>query len=84
GYQNISYKTGDGSAGWPEESPFDRIIVTAAAAEVPSPLVKQLRLGGRIVIPVGKQLMQELLLIIKEETGIKEQKLGGCRFVPLV
>ena len=84
GYQNISYKTGDGSAGWPEKSPFDGIIVTAAAAEVPLPLVKQLRQGGRIVMPVGNQFLQELLLITKEETGVKEQKLGGCRFVPLI
>lgn len=84
GYPNISFRTGDGSAGWLEKSPFDRIIVTAAAAGVPSALVNQLRRGGRLVMPVGNQFIQELLLIVKEETGIKEQKLGGCRFVPLI
>ncbi|NLX90330.1 MAG: protein-L-isoaspartate(D-aspartate) O-methyltransferase [Firmicutes bacterium] len=84
GYKNISYKIGDGAAGWPEESPFDGILVTAAAAEVPPLLLEQLRPGGRMVIPVGDRLLQDLLLITKEETGINVHKLCGCRFVPLI
>ena len=84
GYNNISYKTGDGAAGWPEKGPFDGILVTAAATEVPTALIKQLRPGGCLVIPVGNQFLQDLLLIIKEETGIKEHRLCGCRFVPLI
>lgn len=84
GYKNISYKTGDGAAGWPEKSPFDGILVTAAATEAPPRLLEQLRIGGRMVIPVGNRLLQDLLLITREETGIKEHKLCGCRFVPLI
>jgi protein-L-isoaspartate(D-aspartate) O-methyltransferase len=84
GYDNISYKSGDGVVGWPEKGPFDGILVTAAATEVPAELVKQLLPGGRMVIPVGNPLLQDLLLIIKGKEGISQQKLCGCRFVPLI
>ncbi len=84
GYNNISYKSGDGTAGWPENGPFDGILVTAAAGEIPAALLEQLRPGGRMVIPVGSPFLQDLLLITREETGARQQKLCGCRFVPLI
>lgn len=69
GYSNISFKLGDGSLGWRERQPFDRIIVTAAASKVPDELIEQLRPNGRMIIPVGDQYMQELTLIEKNEAG---------------
>jgi len=84
GYNNIYYKTGDGSEGWVEHSPYDRIIVTAAAGRIPEPLLKQLAPGGKMVLPVGIIGRQELLLIIKDEFGnIKEQHLGAVVFIEL-
>ncbi|HHU75363.1 MAG TPA: protein-L-isoaspartate(D-aspartate) O-methyltransferase [Firmicutes bacterium] len=86
GYNNISYKSGDGAAGWPEKGPFDSIVVTAAADKIPTMLLEQLLPEGRMVIPVGNPFLQDLLLITKEKegTGIQQQKLCGCRFVPLI
>lgn len=69
GFTNIQYKHGDGSLGWPEQQPYDRIIVTASAAEVPSELFDQLKPGGKMIIPVGEDLMQELQLIEKSKDG---------------
>lgn len=69
GYKNIKYKIGDGSEGWIENSPYDRIIVTAAASKVPTELTNQLKAGGRMVIPVGPRNVQELLLITKDKEG---------------
>lgn len=69
GYTNISFMTGDGSVGWEDHAPFDRIMVTAAAAEVPRELLKQLAAGGRMVIPVGPRGCQDLLLIEKDTNG---------------
>jgi protein-L-isoaspartate(D-aspartate) O-methyltransferase len=83
-YHNIVTKYSDGTFGWADESPFDGIIVTAGAPEVPEILVKQLAPGGRMVIPVGKQHTQELLVLNKNENGIHQTTLGGCRFVKLV
>ncbi|SFM68771.1 protein-L-isoaspartate(D-aspartate) O-methyltransferase [Thermodesulforhabdus norvegica] len=84
GYKNIKYKIGDGTLGWPEEAPFDGIIVTAAAPKVPQPLIDQLAMGARLVIPVGDRISQELLLVERVPEGIRKTSLGGVRFVDLV
>ncbi len=85
GYQNIHYKTGDGSDGWEEHAPYDRIIVTAAAGCVPQPLLRQLAAGGRMVLPAGEQGRQELLLITSDQDGNKTtQRMGAVSFVELV
>ena len=85
GYDNVTTRLGDGYYGWEEHAPFDSIIVTAAASHVPPPLVKQLRPGGRMVIPVGGRFMtQQLLLIEKTEQGeVKSWQIAVVRFVPL-
>jgi protein-L-isoaspartate(D-aspartate) O-methyltransferase len=84
GYQNIKTRVGDGTEGWPEESPFDGIMVTAAAPQVPRPLTEQLALGGRLVIPVGDRYSQTLTLVRQTRDGLKYEYHGGCRFVPLI
>ncbi len=82
---NITTKTGDGSKGWPEQAPFDRIIVTAAAQEVPFDLIDQLKIDGWMIIPVGRTTEdQALLKIRKTEEGLEQTKLLPVRFVPLV
>lgn len=85
GYQNIHIKVGDGTLGWPEFAPYDAIIVTAAASDAPKPLIEQLKVGGRLVIPVGGSYAQELLRVVKidEEGNYTSQSLGGCVFVKL-
>nr|WP_255723517.1 protein-L-isoaspartate(D-aspartate) O-methyltransferase [Sporosarcina sp. ACRSL] len=84
GFTNIHFKLDDGSTGWDEHAPYDRIMVTAAAAQVPIELVEQLAIGGRMIIPVGTPLHQELLLLEKEEDGdIETTVLDEVRFVPL-
>ena len=83
-YHNILMKYSDGSLGWADESPFDAIIVTAGAPEIPETLVNQLGIGGRLVIPVGNRYSQELIKIYRDEEGIRTKNLGGCRFVKLV
>jgi len=75
---------GDGSLGYLEKSPYDRIVVTAGAPEVPKPLTDQLNVGGRLVVPVGTKLFQELVIIDKTEIGIKKQKSTPCVFVNLI
>ena len=70
--------------GWPEGAPFDAIIITAAAPEVPRELLEQLALGGRLVIPVGSRSVQELVRIVKTPDGALRHNLGPCRFVPLL
>lgn len=84
-YDNITVRAGDGYAGWPEHAPFDGIIVTAAAPQIPPPLLKQLKPGGRLVIPVGEHLGdQELMLIeVDSEGNIQKQSMLPVRFVPL-
>lgn len=69
GYGNIKYRIGDGSSGWPENAPYDRIIVTAGAGRMPEPLIEQLNNGGRMVIPVGKKGLQELIVVEKDMDG---------------
>jgi protein-L-isoaspartate(D-aspartate) O-methyltransferase len=82
GYSNITYKIGDGYQGWEEHAPFDGIIVTAAPGHVPARLLEQLRVNGKMVIPVGDE-SQELLLIEKTDTGITKKKITAVRFVPM-
>ena len=82
GYRNIHFKVGDGYRGWEEYSPFDAIIVTAAPEHTPQPLIDQLSENGRMVIPVG-DLYQDLLLIEKTKSGIKETSVTPVRFVPM-
>jgi protein-L-isoaspartate(D-aspartate) O-methyltransferase len=84
GYSNIKLFHGDGSRGLPERAPFDRIIVAAAAPDVPVPLYEQLAEGGRMIIPVGSAEVQNLLLVRKQDGKPVTNQLEGCRFVPLV
>jgi protein-L-isoaspartate(D-aspartate) O-methyltransferase len=85
GLHNISTRVGDGSRGWPEAAPFDRIIVTAAARRVPPRLLDQLGPGGIMVIPVGESTWdQKLLRITRNEQGFDEEVLMDVRFVPLI
>lgn len=82
---NINIKVGDGTMGWPEEGPFNAILVTAGAPAVPETLAAQLAPGGRLVIPVGDEANQTLLRIRKGADGTLKQETGiGCRFVPLI
>jgi protein-L-isoaspartate(D-aspartate) O-methyltransferase len=84
GYDKLHLRIGDGYAGWPEAAPFDAIIVTAAPPAVPQPLVDQLRVGGRMVIPVGKEPEeQELRVITKTASGATSETLYPVRFVPM-
>ncbi|MFC4713301.1 protein-L-isoaspartate(D-aspartate) O-methyltransferase [Planococcus dechangensis] len=84
GFQNIHFLLGDGSLGWPEHAPFDRIMVTAAAAAVPQELLDQLAPGGRMIIPVGGRFSQELLAIDKTPSGkLEKTAIEAVRFVPL-
>jgi protein-L-isoaspartate(D-aspartate) O-methyltransferase len=84
-YNNVVVRIGDGYAGWPEHAPFDGIMVTCGAERVPPPLLEQLKPGGRMVIPVGPNLIaQDLLLIEKDDQGaITESRIMGVRFVPM-
>lgn len=84
GYDNVTVRVGDGYAGWPEHAPFDAIIVTAAPEKVPQPLIDQLAVGGRMVIPVGRQQdVQVLQLLTKEADGeVTVENITAVRFVP--
>jgi protein-L-isoaspartate(D-aspartate) O-methyltransferase len=84
GYFNVEIKIFDGTFGWIEESPFDAIMVTAGSPDIPQPLIDQLSIGGRLVIPVGDALVQDLFRVTKTEEGVKKEDLGGCRFVKLI
>lgn len=85
GYDNVTVKVGDGYYGWEEEAPFDAIIVTAAASHIPPPLSKQLKIGGRMIIPVGSMFMtQQLLLVTKQEKDkLITRQILPVRFVPV-
>jgi protein-L-isoaspartate(D-aspartate) O-methyltransferase len=85
GYDKVTVRIGDGYAGWPEQAPFDAIVVTAAPDEVPQPLIDQLKVGGRMVIPIGREnTIQTLQLLSKDEDGDLEiQNIIPVRFVPL-
>jgi protein-L-isoaspartate(D-aspartate) O-methyltransferase len=84
GYTNIKIKLGDGTLGWEEESPFDRIIVTAANRDIPPPLLEQLNDKGIMVIPLGDRFSQGLTKIEKKGSQIIRQDICGCVFVPLI
>lgn len=86
GLKNVVLRIGDGSLGWKEGAPFDRILVACAAPIVPQALIEQLALNGSIVIPVEAKTAggQDLLRVTKTESGIKTENLGPCRFVPLI
>ncbi|HEX6176778.1 MAG TPA: protein-L-isoaspartate(D-aspartate) O-methyltransferase [Thermoanaerobaculia bacterium] len=82
GYKNVHVRAGDGYRGWPEEAPFDRIIVTAAPDHIPQPLVDQLAVGGRMIIPVG-DYYQQMTIITKTEKGVVQQRTIDVIFVPM-
>ena len=84
GYYNVEIKIFDGTYGWLEEGPFEAVIVTAGAPDIPQPLIDQLTIGGRLVIPVGDAFVQDLIRVTKTEGGIQKEDLGGCRFVKLI
>ncbi|MBN1129780.1 MAG: protein-L-isoaspartate(D-aspartate) O-methyltransferase [Chitinispirillaceae bacterium] len=84
GYENIAFKQGDGTSGWIQHAPFDRILVTAGAPVVPEVLLEQLAGGGRMVVPVGDRAYQELTVYDKKNGGIVTRREGGVIFVPLV
>ncbi len=83
-YHNIVTRYGDGTTGWPEEAPFDAIIVTAGAPRLPKPLLDQLAVGGRMVLPIGDRRTQDLVKVVREKEGFRQISLGGCRFVKLM
>lgn len=85
GYDNVTVKVGDGYYGWEEQAPFDAIIVTAAASHIPPPLSQQLKVGGKMIIPVGTMfLTQQLLLVTKQEKGkLVSRQILPVRFVPV-
>ena len=84
GYSNIEVHVAGRTLGWPEEAPYDAIIVSAGAPTVPQVLLEQLTLNGRLVIPVGSRWQQELLRVTKLKNGNEIENLGGCYFVPLI
>ena len=84
-YRNIYIKIGDGTLGWQEFSPFEKIVVTAASPQIPMPLLDQLKVGGRLVIPIGPRFSQRLIVLEKSREGrISEKDICGCVFVPLI
>lgn len=82
GYSNVTVRAGDGYQGWPDEAPFDVIILTAAPDHVPQPLMEQLKVGGRLILPTGRWL-QELVLIRRTQTGFERNSLLPVAFVPM-
>jgi protein-L-isoaspartate(D-aspartate) O-methyltransferase len=81
---NVEIKVSDGTHGWKEKAPFHAITVTAGAPEIPQPLLYQLDLGGRLVVPIGDAFSQTLVRVIRTEEGFKREDLGGCHFVKLI
>ncbi|MBM4451287.1 MAG: protein-L-isoaspartate(D-aspartate) O-methyltransferase [Chloroflexi bacterium] len=84
GYTNIQIHLTGKTLGWPSEAPYNAILVTAGSPRVPDGLLKQLAFGGRLVVPVGSRWEQELYRITKRKSGNSVDRLGGCRFVPLI
>lgn len=83
-YFNIVTRYTDGTQGWKDEAPFDAIIVTAGAPDIPEMLLEQLDVGGRMVIPVGDQHTQDMVRIVRTEKGFNKENMGRCRFVKLI
>jgi len=84
GVRNVRFRHGDGTLGWRAHAPFDGILVAAAPLTVPEALVKQLRVGGRLVVPVGPEGEQELVRFTRREQGVQRESLGAVAFVPLL
>ena len=84
GYANVEVLVGDGTLGYSPRAPYDVILVSAAAPQIPQPLVDQLCIGGRMVLPVGNRDLQDLVLVRKDEDGVRQIRLDGCAFVPLI
>ena len=84
GYDNILFKAFDGTLGWKDYAPFDAIMVTAGAPNVPEPLEEQLADNGRMIIPVGDRYTQEMIKITRKGESFEQESLGGCRFVNLI
>ena len=83
-YMNIVFKMFDGTYGWPDQAPFDAILITASAREIPESLIKQLGDGGRLVAPVGETDKQKLVVLTKKGDRVSRKNLGDCKFVPLI
>ncbi len=84
GLRNVRFRHGDGSLGWPSQAPFDGILVAAAPLRVPEPLLEQLAVGGRMIMPVGPEGQQELVRFTRREQKVDRQSLGPVAFVPLL
>ena len=84
GLHNVVYAIRDGTLGWPEHAPYERIIVTAGAPDIPGPLLDQVQVGGKMILPIGNHKAQQLVLIEKKENRFVEFPLIGCRFVKLI
>ena len=84
GVRNVVFHLGDGSEGWPDAAPFDGILVGAAAPAIPQPLLDQLAVGGRLVVPVGDLGWQTLTVVERNADGLRTRTEGSCRFVPLI
>jgi len=84
GYRNVEIVVGDGTLGDPGKSSYDVILVSAAAPQIPQTLVEQLAVGGRMVLPVGSRDLQDLVLVRRDDEGIRRIRLDGCAFVPLI
>ncbi len=82
GYERVHVRIGDGYAGWPEQAPFDAVLLTAAPPEIPQPLLEQLRVGGRLVAPVGEGL-QDLVVVTRTDTGYSRRTVAAVAFVPM-
>ena len=83
-YMNIVFKMFDGTYGWPDQAPFDAILITASAREIPESLIKQLGDGGRLVAPIGEADKQKLVLLTKSGDRVSRRDLCDCKFVPLI
>jgi protein-L-isoaspartate(D-aspartate) O-methyltransferase len=84
GCYNATVKWFDGTIGWSDHAPYDAILVAAGSPEVPEPLVKQLAVGGKLVIPIGSEELQVLVRIIRTESGVVREEHGLCQFVKLI
>ena len=82
--ENVELVVGDGTLGWPDDAPYDAILVAAGAPQIPQPLYEQLVLGGRLVLPVGNESSQQMQSVRRTTHGQDVESLGGCRFVPLI